>query len=59
VCLDVGRPAAQVFRALLRRGVIVRPLEPYGLATFLRISIGARAENTRLLDALDEVLSDT
>jgi len=59
VCVDVGRPAAPVFRGLLRRGVIVRPLEPYGLATFLRISIGARAENTRLLDALDQVLSDT
>lgn len=57
VCVDVGRPAAAVFRSLLRRGVIVRPLEPYGLPRFLRISIGARAENNRLLGALDEVLS--
>jgi histidinol-phosphate aminotransferase len=59
LCVDVGRPAAQVFRGLLRRGVIVRPLEVYGLPSALRISIGARAENARLVAALDEVLSET
>jgi histidinol-phosphate aminotransferase len=58
LCVDVGRPGAEVFRALLRRGVIVRPLEAYGLPSCLRISIGARSENARLLAALDEVLSE-
>ena len=58
LCVDVGRPAGPVFRALLRRGVIVRPLDAYGLPTFLRISIGMRAENARLLQALDEVLTE-
>jgi histidinol-phosphate aminotransferase len=59
LCVDVGRPAGPVFRALLLRGVIVRPLEAYGLPSFLRISIGMRAENVRLLRALDEVLTET
>jgi histidinol-phosphate aminotransferase len=59
LCVDLRRPAGEVFRALLRQGVIVRPLESYGLATCLRVSIGARAENERLLAALDEVLKGT
>jgi histidinol-phosphate aminotransferase len=58
LCVDVGRPGAEVFRALLRRGVIVRPLEAYGLPSCLRISIGARPENARLLAALDEVRAE-
>ena len=59
VCVDLGRPAGPVFRGLLRRGVIVRPLETYGLPSCLRISIGLPAENARLLRALDEVLTET
>jgi histidinol-phosphate aminotransferase len=59
LCVDLRRPGAAVFRGLLRRGVIVRPLEAYGLPTCLRISIGAPAENARLLAALDEVLPET
>ena len=58
VCVDVGRPSAAVFRALLRQGVIVRPLEAYGLATCLRVTVGAAAENARLLAALDGVLAE-
>jgi histidinol-phosphate aminotransferase len=58
LCVDVRRPAGPVFRALLLRGVIVRPLEAYGLPSFLRISIGMREENVRLLRALDEVLTE-
>jgi histidinol-phosphate aminotransferase len=59
LCVDVGRPGAAVFRGLLRRGVIVRPLDGYGLPSCLRISVGAPAENERLLRALDEVLPET
>jgi histidinol-phosphate aminotransferase len=58
LCVDLGRPGAGVFRALLRRGVIVRPLDAYGLPTCLRISVGAAKENARLLAALDEVLAE-
>jgi histidinol-phosphate aminotransferase len=50
-----GRSAAGVYAALLRRGVIVRPLQPYGLQTQLRVTVGTAAENARLLDALAEV----
>jgi histidinol-phosphate aminotransferase len=58
VCVDLGRPGAPVFRGLLRRGVIVRPLDAYGLPSCLRISIGLPHENARMLAALDEVLAE-
>jgi len=50
--VDLGRDAADLERHLFERGVIVRPMGGYGLAQTVRISVGSRAENQRLLDAL-------
>ena len=55
--VDVGRPGRTVFQALLRHGVIVRPVDSYGLDHHLRISVGLAAHNARLLAALAEVLA--
>jgi len=57
VTVRVG-DGAEVFRRLLRRGVIVRPVAGYGLPQHLRITIGTEAENKRLLQALEESLRD-
>ncbi len=43
------------FQALQRRGIIVRPLAPYGMAEFVRITIGTEKENSRLLEAAREL----
>jgi histidinol-phosphate aminotransferase len=55
-----GRAAAaaagEVYQRLLRKGVIVRSVENYGLPRHLRITIGTIAENDRLLTAMAEVL---
>jgi len=48
--------AAQVYEALLDRGVIVRPIAGYGMAEWLRVSVGLPKENERLLKALAEIL---
>jgi histidinol-phosphate aminotransferase len=56
VTVDLGRPAGPIDQALLREGVICRPVANYGLPHHLRISIGLEAENARLLAALDKVL---
>ncbi|NIP71567.1 MAG: histidinol-phosphate transaminase [Gammaproteobacteria bacterium] len=56
LAVDVGRPAGGVYEALLRRGVIVRPVASYGLPTFLRITVGAAKENMAVIEALREVL---
>jgi histidinol-phosphate aminotransferase len=47
-----------VYEALLRRGVIVRPMGGYGLPSSLRITVGTAPENARLLESLREVLSE-
>jgi len=54
VFVDVGRSARDVYDKMLRKGVIVRPLGP--LETCLRITVGRPEENTRMLEALGEVL---
>jgi len=56
ILADTGRDAGAVYEALLRRGVIVRPVANYGLPRHLRISIGTPAENDRLLSALGAVV---
>lgn len=56
VTVDVERPCREVFQALLQEGVIVRPLDGYGLPTHLRISVGLPEQNERLLGAMQRVL---
>jgi histidinol-phosphate aminotransferase len=56
ISVDVGRPAAEVDLALLRQGVITRPVENYGLKGHLRVSVGLPEENDRCLRALEAVL---
>ena len=57
VTADLGRPAGPVDQALLRDGVICRPVGNYGLPTHLRITLGLADENDRLLAALARALS--
>ena len=57
IAVDFGRDTAAINQALLRAGVIVRPVAGYGMPNFLRISIGLPAENARFLEALAKVLS--
>jgi histidinol-phosphate aminotransferase len=56
VTVDMGKPGRPVFQALLKEGVIVRPLDAYGLPNHLRISVGLVEQNLRLLAALKKVL---
>jgi len=56
ISIDTGRPAGEVYEALLREGVIVRPVANYGLPRHLRISIGLEDENRRAAQALEKVL---
>jgi histidinol-phosphate aminotransferase len=48
--------AANVFRQLLQRGVIVRPVASYGMPDYLRVSIGLEAENARFLESLKQAM---
>jgi histidinol-phosphate aminotransferase len=54
VLVELGRPARDVTRALLKQGVIVRPA--WGCPTCMRVSVGTSDQNERFLSALDKVL---
>lgn len=56
VTVDLGRPAEPVYRGLLERGVIVRPIGVYDMPEHLRVTVGTAAENARFLEALGAVL---
>ncbi|CAD9194250.1 histidinol-phosphate transaminase [Acinetobacter bohemicus] len=53
ILVNVQADAAQTFNALLKEGVIVRPV---GIANHLRVSIGTETENAKFLSALAKVL---
>ena len=55
---DFRRPVGPVNEALLRRGVIVRPVGNYALPNHLRITVGTPGQNERLLAALAAVLAE-
>jgi histidinol-phosphate aminotransferase len=55
ILLRVG-DGRRVFSELQAAGIIVRPMEIYGLPEWLRISIGLPRENQRCLKALQKIL---
>ncbi len=57
ISFDVARDPEAAYEALLRNGVIVRPVAHYGLPGYLRVSVGLPEENQRFLKALEQVLS--
>src|SRR6185295_12976267 len=54
ILVDCGRPAGSIYEAMLRQGVIVRPVGNYQLPTHLRLTIGTRLQNERMLAALQK-----
>lgn len=50
--VEVGN-GADMAKRLETHGLIVRPVGNYGLPTWLRISVGSRSDNRRLLTALE------
>ena len=57
ITINTKREALPLYHALLREGVIVRPIAGYGMPQHLRITIGTEAQNTRCIAALQKVLA--
>ena len=57
ITINTKREALPLYNALLREGVIVRPIAGYGMPQHLRITIGTEAQNTRCIAALQKVLA--
>lgn len=58
VTADFERPAKAIYEALLAEGIIIRPMDGYGMPHHLRISVGLESENSRLLATLDSILRE-
>jgi histidinol-phosphate aminotransferase len=59
VFLDLGRDCRPVYEALLRRGIIVRTGDIFGMPTHIRVTIGTPEENGRFLQELGAILAGT
>ena len=57
IMVHVGPKAAEINEAMLRKGVILRPLKSYGLPEYMRISVGSPEENDIFMKAFRETLS--
>ncbi len=59
VSVDFKQPAMPIYEALLKKGVIVRPIGGiYEMPNHLRVSIGTKKENSFFIEALKDVLAN-
>lgn len=52
ISFDCKEDGMRLYNYLLDKGIIVRPLHPYDMPNFIRVSIGTQEQNTRFLTAL-------
>jgi histidinol-phosphate aminotransferase len=55
VLVDIERDSKTAFNELIKRGVIVRTGDPFGMPTWIRVTIGTHEMNERFIAALREV----
>ncbi len=56
ICVKVGNKANEIYEGLLRAGVIVRPVDNYGMGEYLRITVGLPEQNQRMIDTITELM---
>ena len=57
ILLNLKRDGIEVFKKLLKKGVIIRDMRQYGLKNLIRVTIGTEKENRKFIVALKKVLS--
>lgn len=57
ITVDLQRSGSEINDALLREGVVVRPVANYKLPNHLRVTVGTAVENERFLSALKKVIA--
>ena len=56
--VDVGCDCKDFYEQMLHLGVIIRPMAAYGYGSYIRITVGTEAENSRLVGAMSKVLAE-
>ncbi len=59
ITLDFGINVEPINDALLKRGIIVRPLRSYGFDNYLRITIGTKKQNKKVIEALEGIVKSS
>ena len=54
--INLGKYTKKIYNALLSQGIILRPLDNYGLPDYLRVTIGTEKENQLLIRKLKIIL---
>ncbi|MFA4992146.1 MAG: histidinol-phosphate transaminase [Candidatus Omnitrophota bacterium] len=56
ILIEIGPKADEVIQRLLKKGVIVRNMESWGLTNFMRVTVGKKEENKRFVKELKKIL---
>jgi histidinol-phosphate aminotransferase len=56
LCINFKKDCANINNALLKEGVIVRPVANYKMPHYLRVTIGTEDENSYFIKSLKKVL---
>lgn len=56
ILIDAGKDGYEVFRDMLKLGIIVRDMRQYGLKNFIRVTIGTKKENEKFIKVLKKVI---
>jgi histidinol-phosphate aminotransferase len=56
IFIDFKKDSEEVFKALLKEGIIIRPGKIWGYPTFARVTIGRMSDNQRFIKALKKIL---
>jgi len=50
--------STEILQALENKGIIPRPLAPYGMPDYLRVTVGTKKENAQFTVAINEIMRD-
>ena len=56
ILVDFEKDSEEVFQALLKEGIIIRPGKMWGYPTFARVTIGRMEDNRKFIQALKKIL---
>lgn len=58
VLFDTKRKVEEVNVNLLKKGIILRPVQNYGFKTLIRMTVGRAEENTKAIRAIEQMLQE-
>ena len=59
ILIKIGKKAANLYKGLLKKGVIVRYMGAWKLNDYIRVTIGTMEENRRFIKTLEKVLANS